>query len=179
MNTIRAVPRRSVGAGAGLATLALSGLGVVYAIFGLRTGVLALPAFVPLYAWMLACAVSRRTLRPWRLSRLHGWHRAAALLASVGVFLLLWPAWSTAVLSVWGRADGGIALPGGGTFRHPSAGMFSVPFGSAVSAAPVLFVLACGWLILLMMLALPGRPGDAAALARPVVSRSLREPHRD
>lgn len=167
-------------------------LGVVFAVFGLHTGLWALPAFLPLYGWLFLCAAARRTLRPRALSALHGPDRLAAVLVVLVVFCLVWGGWSGVARGAWRAHGGGWSLLGGieppasegfglgeGAAQPGSLSGFptgaivsslpdplpSFPFGAVLTADVPLLVLAWVALLVLGMVAMPGRPRVRATLA--------------
>lgn len=142
-------PSRSVGAAGGIAFLMLVALAVIFTIFGLRTGLWALPVFIPCYGWMACCAVAKRTIRPGLFAKLHAW-RLVAIVPSLAIFVVAWPSWASAAHAAWARAHGGIHLLSTGSIRFP--------FATVIGADPALFVLLCVSLVLLGMIAMPGHP---------------------
>jgi len=143
---------RSLGAGAGQAALFLAGLALAFSVLGLQTGIWAAPAFLPLYAWMAICALTRHTQRPAALTRLQARHRATALLVSAVILWLIWGVWAGPAHAAWQAAEGGV-LPGGSSIALPK-----YPYAKVIGAAPLALILVSAWLLFMAMLALPGHP---------------------
>lgn len=184
-------PRSTVLSGC-VAAVELVALALIFSLLGLHGGLWALPAFAPLLAWMFGCAVSGRTLRPAAVARLRGGARVAAAVFALAVFLPLWSSWSGPALAAWHGQHGGLTVGGyGGAVNDvPSLNGFPAggdggiplpslpdpfprfPYGSVIGASPALLVIVCLELVLLGMVAMPGRR-RAHAIARPSFDATL------
>jgi hypothetical protein len=163
-----------------IAAAELVSLAAIFSILGLHGGLWAIPAFTPLLLWMGGCALAGRTLRPVALSRLQGGGRVAAAAVALVVFLVLWSAWSPMALAAWHGDHGGLQVGGyGGGFHDvPSLRGFPTeaggglslprlpdpfprfPYGAVLAASPVLLCVVWSALVVLGMIAMPGRSMD-------------------